>query len=349
MPVMSDSELIKSIKKGDIKKAYFFWGKDTAAIENVTKKLTERLIAKQDRDMNYHFMNASDFSASELYDISQSMPFFADRIVTLINDLNAEGLRADELKLLFDAVSEADASTSTVIFYTTGVDLTGGKKSLSAKNKKLADHISKCGGIVTEFAYKKPNELVKHIQQRLGESGCFMSPKNAELLAEMLGCKLLDIDNECDKLSSYASSGEITEEMIELLASDQLETDAYKLSRAIIYGKRAEAFKILDKLYAHQAEPIPLLTVVSGSVMDLYRAKTALLSRRTESDVIEDFNYRGRDFAVKNAFRDCRSMSIEKLRYSISVLSDCDIDMKSKRTDPKVMLETAITKILTAK
>ena len=52
---------------------------------------------------------------------------------------------------------------------------------------------------------------------------------------------------------------------------------------------------------------------------------------------------------MENAFRDCRGMSMEKIRRFISVLSDCDIDMKSKRTDPRVLLETAIAKMLSEK
>ena len=197
-----------------------------------------------------------------------------------------------------------------------------------------------------EFAYKKPPELVGYIQSRLGKSGCFMSPDNAEYLAASQNCNILMINNECDKLTSYQQSGEIVRETIELLVSDGADTDAYKLSKAILTGKRAEAFDILQRLYSRQAEPIALLTVIAGAAMDIYRAKTAVASGVPEKTVVEDYSYRGRDFAVKNAFRDCRSMPMEKLRFCLKTLSDCDRDMKSKRTDPRVMLEEALAKII---
>ena len=54
-------------------------------------------------------------------------------------------------------------------------------------------------------------------------------------------------------------------------------------------------------------------------------------------------------FAAENAFRDCRSMSMDKIRRCLGILSDCDADMKSKRTDPKVLLEEAIAKMLSVK
>lgn len=361
MPEMSDTELVKSIRKGDIRAAYFFWGKDTASVGAMTAKLADKLCPPDERDLNYHFFPGASFSVSEFLDVAQSLPMFSDRVVAVVNDFNAETVRQDDMKLLLNAVSELDPETTTVIFYATGTDLTGGKKTLSPKNKKLSDQISKAGGISVEFPFKKPNELIRYIQSKLGADGCVISPENAEYLAALLGCNILMIDSECAKISSYLgavtedasgdgnASKEADSDVIALLVSDQIETDAYKLSRAVVSGKRSEAFKILDKLYSRQSEPIALLSVISGGMMDLYRAKIAAAGRKSESDVVSDFNYRGRDFAVRNAFRDSRSMPIEKLRYSLNVLSDCDRDMKSKRTDPKVMLETAITKILTYK
>ncbi len=346
MSNMSDAELIKSIRAGKILPCYLFWGRDAFTCESITKKLVDKLVPDEAKDMNYRFFPAADLSLSELADICEALPMFADRVVASVNDLNADSLRQDELKRLCEIISGIDPSTTTVIFYSTGVDLAAGKKALSQKNKRLADHIIKCGGGVVEFGYKKPPELVKYIQSRLGKSGCFMSPDDAEYLAASQNCNILMINNECDKLASYQGSGEIGRETIELLVSDQTDTDAYKLSKAILLGRRAEAFDILQRLYSRQAEPIALLTVIAGAVMDIYRAKTAIASGVNEKTVVEDYSYRGRDFAVRNAFRDCRNMPIEKLRFCLKTLSDCDRDMKSRRTDSRVMLEEAIAKII---
>lgn len=346
MPNYSDTELIKSIRAGQILGCYLFWGRDAFTCQTITRKLIRKLVPDEAKDLNYHFFPAAGLNLSELADICEAMPMFADRVVAAVNDLNADSLRPDESKRLFDIISGIDPSTTTVILYATGVDLAAGKKTLSQKNKRLADHIVKCGGGVVEFAYKKPPELVGYIQSRLGKRGCFMSPENAEYLAASQNCNILMINNECDKLASYQGGGEISRAAIELLVSDSADTDAYKLSKAIILGRRPEAFDILQRLYSRQAEPIALLSVISGAVMDIYRAKTAVAGSVSEKTVVEDYGYRGRDFAVRNAFRDCRAMPIEKLRFCLKILSDCDFDMKSKRTDSRVMLEEAIAKII---
>ena len=345
MPNMTDHELVKSIKSGKIMPVYYFWGKDVATLESITKKLINKLSPEDVRDMNYHFFSGSGFDMGEFADVCESLPMFADRVVVAVNDLNAENLRTDDLKYLMETLSNVDAETTTVIFYTTGIDLCGGKKTLSSKNKKLADHISKIGA-VCEFAFKRPNELVKYIQSRVGNALCTISPKAAEYLASICLCNLLTINNECDKLCVYVGSGEITEDIIDSLVSGQLDTDAYKLARAVTSGDKKLTFTILPELYAKQAESIPLLSVISSAFIDLYRAKLAYQTGRGVNNILDDYSYRGRDFAVKNAMRDCSRIPIERLRACIEILSKCDADMKSSRADQRVLLETAIAQML---
>ena len=59
-----------------------------------------------------------------------------------------------------------------------------------------------------------------------------------------------------------------------------------------------------------------------------------------------DFGYTF-DFMVQNAFRDCRRLPPERLRACIRVLRKLEIDLNSGSGDERVMLETAIVKMLT--
>lgn len=346
MPIMTDSELVKSIRSGKVLPIYYFWGKDVATTESVTKKLAKKLCPDMDSSINYHFYSAQNFKVSEFADDCEALPMFGDRVLIILNDINAESLKSDDLSYLLDILKGIDSETTTVIFYSSGVDLCNGKKTLSPKNKKLTDAISKIGGAVTEFAYKRPNELVKYIQSRCSDRFCVIHPHEAENLAAMCLCDVLTINNEIEKLTSFVGKGEITQEIIDSLVSGQLDTDAYKLASAVTQGRSGEVFKILPELYAKQAEPIVLTSVISTAFIDLYRASLAYSSGRSQVDIANDYNYKGRDFVIKNALRDCRKISLEKLRACIGIMSQLDADIKSKRTDPKLMLETALIRML---
>lgn len=344
--ISTDQELYKQLRAGDIKPCYLFYGKDIATVESVVKRLISKLMPDDARDLNYHFFPGGEFDASEFADVCASLPVFSERVVAAVNDLNAESVRADDLKFICSAISELDPETVTVIFYATGTDLCGGRKTLSAKNMKLAEQVVKAGGVVVEFAYKRPSELVKYIQDRVKKNGAEIGYGAALSLAEACLCNVLMINNEIEKLSAYRFGGEVSEDDVHLLVAGQLDTDAYKLARAATSGDRRAVFTILSELYSRQQESIALLSVIGGAFTDLYRAKTAMISGRGEGDISADYGYRGREFVIRNALRDCSRIGISKLRYSLGVLSRCDADMKSKRTDQRVLLEEAITKII---
>lgn len=341
-----ETALYRQIRSRQIKPCYFFFGRDVATLESVVKRLIAKLVPEEERTLNYHFFPASEMSFSELADVCASLPMFSDRIVASVNDFNAETARADDLKLLKSIIADIDPETTTVIFYATGIDLCGGKKQLTKKNLAFAEYIGEKGGTVVEFAYKKPQELVKYIRSRIEKGGASITDGAALSLAQACLCNVLMINNEVDKLCAYRAGECVTEEDVSLMAAGQLDTDAYKLAKAIASGNRTDSFAMLSELYNRQQESVQLLAVIGTAFLDLYRAKLALMSGHGEKDVIADFDYRNRGFAVRNALRDCSGVSVDRLRMCLRVISDCDADLKSKRTDKRVLLETAVTKLL---
>lgn len=348
LKILSDRELVLSIRRG-IKPVYMIYGKDIATLENITKKLIDKLVPSDARDLNYHFFAVGALGALDipaLSDVCQALPVFAERVVAAVNDLDAEKLGTKDFNELKEIISNIDGEITTVIFYTTAVDLCGGKKSLTSANRKLAEHIQKCGGVVAEISRKTPRELVKYIQKGVEKAGSKIGDSAALRLAERCLSDVLMINNEIDKLSAYRFGGEISIQDVTELVSGQIESDAYRLAREISEKRKSNAFATLESLYSLQKETSALISAVSASFLDLYRAKLCLISGRTAKDVEDTFFYKGREFAIKYAFRDCAKIPIERLRRCIAVLSECDAGTKSLRTDDKVLFEEAITKML---
>lgn len=269
---------------------------------------------------------------------------FAEWVVIAVNDFNAEDLNAKDFDFLKSILTNLP-STTVVIFYATSVNLFTAKKSLTAKNKKLSDLISK-GGISCEFNYKSASELSKYIISKAQKFDCTFTKKSAEYLANRCLCNTMMVDNEVKKLCDYKISGEISELDIDLLVAKAIDTNAFLLAKSLIKGDGKLTFQILDELFDSQAEPIVILSALSMAFIDLYRAKVAVNEGISQSYVVSDFSYRGREFAVKNAFFDCKNMPVERLRRCIKILSDCDIALKSLRTNNRLLLETTIVKMM---
>lgn len=346
MAAVSDKELVKAIKAGEFSSVYYFYGKDTANVSAYAKRLAEKLVRAEDETYNLHRFEGKTFDLGRFSDAAEAFPLGAERVCILVNDLNADALGEEDLKFLIEILG-ALPPTTTVIFFATGISPeAAGKKTLTAKNKKLIDAIAKKGS-VCEFSYKKPAELAKWIEGRAKALGSAISSANAQYLAFLCLSDTLLIENEIAKLCSYAG-GEITAEAIDLLVTKQLDSNAFALAKAVVSFNSKQAISLLDELFSQRAEPVAILAALSMSFSDLYRAKLAQNEGISSAQVLEDFGYRpNRKFAVDNAFRDVRKISIEKLRLCMKIMAETDGKLKSSRGDGRLLLEKAVVQCST--
>ena len=58
------------------------------------------------------------------------------------------------------------------------------------------------------------------------------------------------------------------------------------------------------------------------------------------------FDYRGKEFRLRNAARDCASLDLSRLRAALELLSKADRMLKGSRTDRRVILEQTVAGLL---
>ena len=76
----------------------------------------------------------------------------------------------------------------------------------------------------------------------------------AKKLVEQSGNDLNLLLNELDKLCALAGNGEITPEILEQVATKNLNAQAYELSNAILQQHYEQAYLILHRLFACKAD-----------------------------------------------------------------------------------------------
>lgn len=344
MAVITENDLKTAVKNKKFYNAYYFYGKDIAAAEGFKKLLVSKLVDKDNEVCNLHEFDGRNFDMDAFSDACDALPFFADYVCCTVCDLNAENLNADTLKRLTEIIGNLPEST-VLIFYYTSVDVTDGKKFPTAKNKKLMDAVGKVGG-VCNFGLKTPSVLAKEIMSKASKAGCGISRDAAVFLAEQCLCNTLMIENELDKLTSYAAGNEITVDIIRALSPRQIDTTAFDLAKAITSMNAQRAMRLFDDLTKEKIEPVPILYAITSSMLDLYRARAAMSCGKTAQDVKEDFGYaKNVQFRVDNAFRDAQRLSLPHLRQCMRILADTDAALKSSRTDPRTLIEEAIIKM----
>jgi len=339
------NQLINSLKSNSFKRLYYFYGKDIVSIEELVKVAITSIVPSGD-DFNIYKFDGKSFNLDDFIDVAEACPMFADYKCITIHDFNCDTIPPDTLKAVLSSLDSIPQST-IVIFYITGFDVKGGKKYPTAKNKKLIDYISK-NGTVFEAVQKTLPQTVKEIQQVCNKNNCPISYDNAQLIANKCLCDSLTIKNELRKLLDYANGNEITLNMVNDLISNYYDVDAFAFSRAIVSMNGQLSLKLLNELYTLRADPIAVLSAVSMAFIDLYRVKTALATGRNENDILSDFNYKGREFVIRNYIRDAYKVKLEHLRECIDILKQTNLALVTSMADGKILLEKAVAEMINA-
>jgi DNA polymerase-3 subunit delta len=340
-----DPSALKTALKSGTERVYYFYGKNVTDIEATVKHLLSRLIKKGNEDFNRFSFFGKDFEADAFSAACDALPVFADCTVITVNDLNAEKLSADALKVVITAIEQL-ADTNCVIFYNTSVDITDGKKYPTAKNKKITDIAAKVG-VVVEFNPKTAQMLSKEIIKKVSSLGGVISPSAAVFLAETCNCDSLICERECEKLCAFCAGREITADDIKAVTPAQPDSGIFDLTKAVAVFNGERALKIFRELIYQRVEPIAILYTLSANMLDLYRAKTAVMSGKSTADMKANFAYpKNRSFTVDNAFRDCRRPSLTHLRDCIKILAQTDAAIKSSRADPVILIEEALVRMI---
>ena len=351
MPNMAAADILKKLKTEPPARLYYLYGQDTGALESFASALIDRLCPKQDRTMNLHRFDGGSLDVNAFYEACEMLPLFAQHVVVTLNDLNMDSLNktaGDRLRSILSDLPE----TTTVVIYSTGVDLYKNKRSLTDKNKRFSEFCGK-QGITCEFAFKRASDLAKNIIAALEKEGCTISRQNAEYLAECCLCETSAVKQEIVKLAAYAGGRQILREDIDALVIRKVETDGFTLASNILRSNAGAVFNRIRELADQNYEAFEILGTISFSLNDLYRARLALSSGRSQADVAKDFKYpKNREFAVRNAFNEIQNVSPVRLRKVIKIFSDTDLRLKTRsggRRSDLLVLEEAAAKAMALK
>jgi DNA polymerase-3 subunit delta len=245
-----------------------------------------------------------------------------------------------ELKLMKEFLEDVPETTVFVLYYDA---IEPDLKSAGFKN--LISYFDKAGSVVN-MEKRGEAEVAKLLVSGAKKRGAVLDVNNAKYLISVSGNDMKNLLNELDKLSYFAKGSEITKDIIDNMATKCLQARVYDLSKAVVSCNSDLAYSVLNTLFSMKEDPILINAVVSGVYVDMYRVKCAKSAGYSYDDVATHFNYKGREFALRNASRDCAKLSEKQLRNSLDIIMDTDLKLKSTSTDEKLLLEEMIVKLI---
>ncbi|MDD6621090.1 MAG: DNA polymerase III subunit delta [Eubacteriales bacterium] len=339
MAEIGEQQLRKQIKENSFENAYLIYGEESYLKEYYVSQMREKIVDKTFESFNYHFFDGKDISLDEILKDAQMLPMMSEYNLVVARDYPVDKTQSD-IKLLEEYLSDCPDTTVFILWYDS---LEPDVKS--AKFKKLIKAFDSAGAVVN-MQKRSESDVARLLVSGAKKRGAVLDIDNAKYLISVSGNDMKNLLNELDKLSYFVKGGEITKDIIDNMATKCLQARIYDLSKFVVSGNSDKAYEVLDTLFAMKEEPVIILSAISSVYVDMYRVKCAKTAGFTYDDVAKHYNYRGREFALRNASRDCANLSEKQLTSSLDAITNTDIKMKSTAVDKKLLIEELIIKLI---
>ena len=325
----TEKTLTKACRAGQRHTVWLLYGSETYLVERWAKILMGEESGAD--PFNAQRLDGKFPDLEALWDAVQAMPFFAEEKRVLLDGLEASSLSGEDLKS-FETLLEELPDTTTLII--TAKDSGFGT---SAGGKKIVKLVEKLGG-AAELGARSAGDLEQFLQQAAREQGCTLDSAAARYLLQICPSEMQILQNELEKICSYAGSGAITRKHIDAVAIPKIEARTFDLQKFILAGDAGGALRLLSDLFHLREDPVAILAALSMSFCDLYRAKCVRIAGGSRENLMADFGYRS-EFRARKAFEESNRHSISRLRRIVLMLCDCDRLLKSTAVDTKLRLE----------
>ena len=203
-------QLLEDIKTGQFRQAYLLYGQE-AYLRNQYRDRLKAAMVQEGDTMNFSSFQGKDINPAQIIDLAETMPFFADRRVILIQDSGwfkkgGEAL-ADYLK--------TPSPTTFFIFAEAEAD----------KRNRLFKAVKEAGCAV-EFSTQDETTLKRWILGRIKKENKAISRSGLDFFLQKTGSDMENIDRELEKLFCYTLKKDaITEADIDAVKDKIMQAD----------------------------------------------------------------------------------------------------------------------------
>lgn len=256
-------KLQSDLENGVFRHFYLIYGEEDYLRSQDEKWLRDTLLGSGDPSMNLSTFTGKDFTADDIIGIAQTMPFFADRRVVVLEETYLLQKAKSDVDRLVDYMrSDAYPETTCLLFV---------QKEIGNKNGKLYRTLSGKDGAILQCPVQSEDIIRKWIGNLINKRGLTIDNRAADLFLRDVGTDMLNVKNELEKLMSYCEgTGKITLQDVQAVTTPQVTDRIFDMIEAI-------ARKQSDKALGIYADLLELNERPAGILWNLMREYNQLL------------------------------------------------------------------------
>ena len=323
---LSMQRINEDLRTGQLKKMYLLYGEEAYLRKQYRDRLKEAIIG--DDTMNYYYHEGKDVVIGELIDLSETMPFFSERRLIVLENSGLFKSGGEELA----AYLSQPAETTYFLFVETEVD----------KRSKLYKTLQS-KGYAAEFAVQDETTLKKWILGMVKKEGKNISPSALNYLLEMTGTDMENIRKETEKLFCYCLEKDAIEiDDIEEICTRRLSSHIFDMVGAIADKKQKQALSLYYELLALKEPPMRILFLVARQFNLLMQVKELQRKGFSAKAIGEKVGLPG--FIAGKYVTQSGRFSKEELREAGEACVEAEEAIKTGKMNDNMSLELLIIK-----
>ena len=317
----------EDIKTGNFKQSYLLFGEEAYLKHQYKEKLLNALNPDGDT-MNFSRYEGKGVDVKQLIDLCETMPFFAERRIILLEDTGFFKNKCEELADYMKSLPDY----LVLVFSESEVD----KRSRMYKAVKS-------GGRVTEFAKQDEKTLMRWAAGILGKEGRKITQRDMELFLTKTGTDMGNIRMELEKLITYTEGQDIVSaEDIEAVCVTQTTNKIFDMVRAVTEKNQKRALELYYDLLTLKEPPMRILLLLAKQFRQLLLTKKMSGEGASQNEIATRLGVPS--FVVRNISACARSYTVEELEQAVEDFVDAEEAVKTGRLGDVLSVELLIVK-----
>ena len=318
----------EDIKNGTFKPVYLLYGEEAFLKQSYKKKL--RAAISGDDTMNYNYFEGKGLDVNELISLADTMPFFSERRLILIEDSGFFKTSSEALAEYLPMMPE----TTCIVFVEEAVD----------KRNKLYKKVKDLGHIA-EMKRQDSAQLARWAATILAQNGRKITPSTMNLFLERVGDDMENIRMELEKLISYTMGSEVvTAEDVKVITTVQITNKIFDMVAAITAGKTKRAMDLYEDLLTLREPPMRILFLIARQCNLLLQTKE-LKNRGHDNKTIAS-KIGVPPFAVGKYATQASHFKTSVLKNAVKQCVETEEAVKSGRMNDMMSVEILILSVL---
>lgn len=304
--------LQEDIKNQEFKNVYLFFGEEDYLKQQYKRKMKQALVPEEDT-MNYACFEGKKTEPREVIDLAETMPFFADRRVIVLEDTGFFKNQCQELPEYMAELPEY----LCMLFVEKEVD----------KRSRMYKAVKKYGRVV-EFSAQDSSMLMRWVLGIMGKEGKKITQRDMELFLGKTGTDMGNIERELEKLLCYTMGREvITAEDIESVCTTQISSHIFDMVKAVAEKNQKKALDLYYELLALKEPPMRILFLLARQFNLIMQVKELTKEGYDQNSIAKRTGLQ--PFVVRNYSGYARKYSTEELRNAVEECVNMEAKVKT--------------------